>query len=150
MQRLQSTLNQHAKSVLTTKKPTHPRPTLTGLFLEAVDHAFSTLGDSSKALYFSLKNSFGVSREAIPNHIEVFAYVLEQVFGRVWRLLGLTAAASLSRVISRRRVLSGLGVRWFWRQRFFLKHNFSFILQGNYVIENFSVRVMGFLLNKRN
>ena len=53
------------------------------LFLEAVDFTFSMLGDSNKqALYFHLKNSFGVSREAIPHHIEFFVNALEQIFGQ--------------------------------------------------------------------
>ena len=52
------------------------------LFLEAVDSTFS-MGDSNKqSLYFYLRDSFGIGREAIPRNIEVFANMLEQVFGQ--------------------------------------------------------------------
>ena len=53
------------------------------LFLEAVDSTFSILGDSNKqALYFYLKNSYGIGKDAIPQNIEIFVNTLEQVFGQ--------------------------------------------------------------------
>ena len=53
------------------------------LLLEAVDSTFSMLGDSTKQiLYFHLKNSFGVNKEAIPHNLEVFINSLEQLFGQ--------------------------------------------------------------------
>lgn len=73
---------------LNNKKADSSKADFDSLLLEAVDSTFSKLGDSNKqALYFHLKNSFGVSREAIPHHIEVFANMLEQVFGQFALLL---------------------------------------------------------------
>ena len=74
------------------------------LFLEAVDSAFSMLGDSTKqAIYFHLKNSFGVSREAIPHHIETFVNALEQVFGQGALLLEAKIMETLQRKVPRFR-----------------------------------------------
>ena len=74
------------------------------LFLEAVDSAFSMLDDSNKqALYFHLKNSFDVSREAMPHHIEVFTNTLEQVFGQGALLLEARIIETLHRKVPRFR-----------------------------------------------
>ena len=74
------------------------------LFLEAVDSTFSMLGDSSKqALYFHLKNSFGVSKEAIPHHIEFFTDALEQIFGQGALLLEAQIMETLQRKVPRFR-----------------------------------------------
>ena len=74
------------------------------LVLEAVDSTFSMLGDSNKeALYFHLKNSFGVSREAMPHNIEVFTNMLEQVFGQGALLLEARIMETLSRKVPRFR-----------------------------------------------
>jgi hypothetical protein len=53
------------------------------IFLEAVDSTLSMLGDSAKeALYLYLKNSYGVSKETLPQNIMAFANMLEQIFGQ--------------------------------------------------------------------
>jgi len=68
---------------LNSKKADPSKADFESLLLEAVDSAFSMMGDSSKkALYFHLENSFGISRKEIPQNIEVFANMLEQVFGQ--------------------------------------------------------------------
>jgi hypothetical protein len=68
---------------LNNKKDDAPKFDFDSLFLEALDSTFSMLGDSNKqALYFHLKNSFGISREEIPQNIQVFANTLEQLFGQ--------------------------------------------------------------------
>jgi len=68
---------------LNNKKAGSSKADFDSLFLEAVDSTFSMLSDSNKqSLYFHLKDSFGIGREAIPQNIEVFANMLEQVFGQ--------------------------------------------------------------------
>ena len=75
------------------------------LFLGAVDSTFSMLGDSTKqAIYFHLKNSFGVSREAIPNHVEAFLKALEQIFGQGALILEARIMKTLQRKVPRFRV----------------------------------------------
>ena len=65
------------------EKTDSSKPDFGSLLIEAVDSAFWMLGDSNRqVLYFHLRNSFGISREAIPQNIEVFAKLLEQVFGQ--------------------------------------------------------------------
>ena len=89
---------------LNNKKVDSSKANFDSLFLEAVDSTFSMLGDSNKqALYFHLKNSFGVSREAIPHHIEVFANMLEQVFGQGALLLEAQIMETLQRKVPRFR-----------------------------------------------
>ena len=74
------------------------------LFLEAVDYTFSMLGNSNKqALYFHLKNSYGIGREAIPQNIEIFANTLEQVFGQGALLLEARIMETLHRKVPRFR-----------------------------------------------
>jgi hypothetical protein len=52
------------------------------LFLEAVDEALASLGDSAKqAIYFHLENKFEIARNEIPQHVEDFAEGLEKIFG---------------------------------------------------------------------
>jgi hypothetical protein len=68
---------------LNDKKDGSSKADFDSLFLEAVDSTFSMLGDSNKqSLYFHLRDRFGIDREAIPRNIEVFANMLEQVFGQ--------------------------------------------------------------------
>lgn len=65
------------------EKPCSSKPDFDGLLIEAVDSALWMLGDSNKqVLYYHLKSSFGISKEAIPQNIEVFAKLLEKVFGQ--------------------------------------------------------------------
>jgi hypothetical protein len=52
------------------------------LFLEAVDGAFASLGDSAKqAIYFYLETRFKVPRDQIPLRLEDFEMGLEKIFG---------------------------------------------------------------------
>lgn len=68
---------------LNNKKADPAKADFDSLFLEAVDSTLSMLGDSTKeTLYLHLKNTRGISKESIPQNIEVFANMLEQVFGQ--------------------------------------------------------------------
>ncbi|MEM1589421.1 MAG: hypothetical protein QXZ68_05670 [Candidatus Bathyarchaeia archaeon] len=58
------------------------KKTFDKLLLEAIDEAFSSLGESAKqSIYFHLKDKFKISREEIPNRIVEFAEGLEKIFG---------------------------------------------------------------------
>lgn len=49
---------------------------------EAIDEAFSTLGESVKAsIYYHLDNSLGLKRQEIPLRMEYFQIAIERVFG---------------------------------------------------------------------
>jgi hypothetical protein len=57
-------------------------------FLEAVDIAFSMLGNHSKELmYRYLENKCGVNKENIPNKVDLFSQTIEAVFGQSARLI---------------------------------------------------------------
>ena len=52
------------------------------LFLQAVDGAFSSLGDSARqSIYFHLETRFGMPRDEIPDRLEDFENGLEKIFG---------------------------------------------------------------------
>jgi hypothetical protein len=52
------------------------------LFLEAVDEALASLGDSVKqAIYFHLENKFEIKRNQIPESVGDFADGLGKIFG---------------------------------------------------------------------
>jgi hypothetical protein len=56
--------------------------------LEAIDEAFSSLGESSKtAIYIHLENSMGIKKQEIPFRIDDFQKALETIFGLGARLL---------------------------------------------------------------
>jgi len=58
------------------------------LFLEAVDSAFSSLGDSAKqSIYFHLENKFKIARNEIPRRLKDFEDGLEKIFGAGNRFL---------------------------------------------------------------
>jgi hypothetical protein len=58
------------------------------LFLEAVDSAFSSLGDSVKqSIYFHLQSRFRVARDEIPCRLVDFENGLEKIFGEGNRFL---------------------------------------------------------------
>lgn len=58
------------------------------LFLEAVDDAFSSLGDSAKqSIYFHLEKTFKVPKSEIPCRLEDFENGLESIFGIGTRFL---------------------------------------------------------------
>jgi len=57
-------------------------------FLEAVDAAFSSLGDSAKqSIYYHLENKFMIPRDEIPCRVEDFEIGLEKIFGVGTRFL---------------------------------------------------------------
>jgi hypothetical protein len=52
------------------------------LFLEAVDEALASLGESVRqAIYFHLEKKFKLAKKDIPNNLEEFANGLEKIFG---------------------------------------------------------------------
>jgi len=52
------------------------------VLIEAIDNAFSSLGESAKqAIYFHLQERFKIAKNDIPYHIEDFADGLEKIFG---------------------------------------------------------------------
>ena len=60
------------------------------MFGEAVDEAFSSLGEpTKKAIYTHLKNSYGIAKGEIPYRISDFSDALEKTFGpgapETWR-----------------------------------------------------------------
>ena len=58
------------------------------LFLEAVDSAFSSLGESVRqSIYFHLENKFKIAKEEIPCRLEDFENGLEKIFGEGNRFL---------------------------------------------------------------
>jgi hypothetical protein len=89
---------------LNNKKADSSKADFDSLFLEAVDSTFSMLRNSNEqAIYFHLKNSFGVSREAVPHNIEFFASMLEQVFGQGALLLEARIIETMQRKVPRFR-----------------------------------------------
>lgn len=57
-------------------------PSFDDLLLEAIDEAFSSLGESVKvAIYFHLENTFGITKNDIPSRIADFSDALEKIFG---------------------------------------------------------------------
>jgi hypothetical protein len=58
------------------------KKTFNKLFLDAVDDALSSLGDSAKqSIYFHLESKFRISRNEIPCRLQDFAAGLEKIFG---------------------------------------------------------------------
>lgn len=58
------------------------------LLLEAIDDAFSSLGDSAKqSIYFHLETKFKVAKTNIPDQLEGFEEGLEKIFGAGSRFL---------------------------------------------------------------
>lgn len=53
------------------------------IVLQTVDEVLlSLLGESArKAVYFHLKEYFGINKEEIPHHLKEFSYALEKIFG---------------------------------------------------------------------
>ena len=58
------------------------------ILTEAIDNAFSSLGNSAKqAIYFHLKDRFKITRNDIPNRLGDFDDGLEKIFGSGARFL---------------------------------------------------------------
>jgi hypothetical protein len=75
---------------LTLNKDVSPNQTCSfeRLFSESVDSAFSILGTQAKELiYRYLANSCELSKEQIPNNIELFSQSIENLFGQSARLI---------------------------------------------------------------
>ena len=59
-----------------------PKKTFDIIFLEAVDDALSSLGESAKqSIYFHLEMNFNLTRSQIPYRFQDFADGLEKIFG---------------------------------------------------------------------
>jgi hypothetical protein len=57
-------------------------PSFDNLLLEAIDEAFSSLGETVKvAIYFHLENTFEINKSDIPSKIASFSDALEKIFG---------------------------------------------------------------------
>jgi hypothetical protein len=57
-------------------------------FLEAVDKAFSMLGNHSKELmYRYLENKCGVDKENIPHKVDLFSQTIEAIFGQSSKII---------------------------------------------------------------
>lgn len=57
------------------------------LLLEAVDEALSSLGMSSKHIYFHLEKDFNLKKRDIPHKIGEFTNAIEKIFGPGARVL---------------------------------------------------------------
>ncbi len=52
------------------------------ILLEAIDEAFSTLGNRAKSsIYLHLESKFAISKQDIPERVGDFSEALEQIFG---------------------------------------------------------------------
>ncbi len=70
------------------------------IFLEAVDSAFSMLGESNKrTLYCHLKKICGIDRADIPNHVGTFVEVLEEIFGQAASMIEMGIMHALHRKV---------------------------------------------------
>jgi hypothetical protein len=71
-------------------------PFFNNMLLEAIDEAFSSLGESVKvAIYFYLKNAFGIKKSDIPSRIPDFSTALEKIFGPGARYLEILVMKNL-------------------------------------------------------
>ena len=58
------------------------KATFERLFLESIDEALASLGDSAKqAIYFHLEKKFEIERNEIPQRVEAFSEGLGKIFG---------------------------------------------------------------------
>ena len=57
------------------------------LLLEAIDEALSSLGMSTKPIYFHLEKDFNINEKDIPHKIGEFADTIEEIFGLGARVL---------------------------------------------------------------
>jgi len=72
------------------------------LFLEAVDEAFASLGDSVKqAIYFHLEREFKIAKKDVPYHLSDFASGLEKIFGLGARFIEILIMKNLYQKIGR-------------------------------------------------
>ena len=72
------------------------------LLLEAVDDAFSALGDSAKqSIYFHLETKFRIAKNEIPDRLEDFEDGLERIFGPGSRFLEILIMKKIYEKINR-------------------------------------------------
>lgn len=72
------------------------------LFLEAVDEALASLGNSVKqAIYFHLEKEFKIAKEEIPYRLNEFANGLEKIFGLGARFIEILIMKNLYQKIDR-------------------------------------------------
>ena len=73
------------------------------VLLEALDEAFSTLGENvKKTIYFHLQQKFLVAKQDIPYKIDDFSNALEQIFGLGARTLEILIMVKLHQKINPR------------------------------------------------
>ena len=66
------------------------------ILTEAIDDAFSSLGNSAKqAIYFHLKAKFKITKSDIPNRLKDFDEGLEKIFGSGVRFLEILIVKNL-------------------------------------------------------
>ena len=71
------------------------------IVLEAVDEAFSTLGESVKvSIYFHLEHKFIIPKQDIPYRIDEFSDVLERIFGNAAKHLEILIIKKLHKKIA--------------------------------------------------
>lgn len=81
-------------------------PSFDDVLLEAVDEVFTSLGKSVKtALYFHLKNTFGIDKSEIPSRIADFSDALEKIFRQGARLLEI-------QIMEKLNLKLGLACKW--------------------------------------
>ena len=70
------------------------------LLLEAIDEAFTSLGDSCKqAIYFNLEETFKIKKHDIPIKIEEFVNAIEDIFGLGAKLIEIQIMKCLHRKV---------------------------------------------------
>ena len=77
-----------------------PKYTFNDALLEAIDEAFSTLGESAKnSIYTHLENNASITKTDIPHRIDDFQKALEELFGMGARFLEILFMKSLYKKI---------------------------------------------------
>jgi hypothetical protein len=74
------------------------------LLLQAVDAAFSSLGDSARqSIYFHLETRFKIPRQEIPDRLEDFENGLEKIFGAGTKFLEILIMKKLYEMMEPKR-----------------------------------------------
>jgi hypothetical protein len=77
-------------------QPSKGKMDFNSLLLEALDEAFSSLGETSKkAIYYQLEIAFNIKTMEIPNKIDEFSRALERLFGEGAKFLEILVMKSL-------------------------------------------------------
>lgn len=78
------------------------------LLLEAIDEAFTSLGNSVKqAIYFHIEHKFKIPKREIPNRINDFTDGLEKIFG---------AGAKFLEILIMRKIYEKIGKPLQWEE----------------------------------